>query len=220
MKWLVLNSDLAALQFNGPEVADTAMAMTSIGNYQTALIGTEIDDHREMGQARRDSFSSGRYCVRAAQAELAIPAQQIERIERTPIWPNGCIGSISHSASIAVAALSTSLTGIGVDIERQGRVTEKIWPKIFTAEEALWLETAPAFCADLMFSAKEAGYKAIYPLGQRFIGFHEARIELDMPRQQFRIKYLGSHKPNKLLDAGTGCWHRGQDHVLTIFTLE
>ena len=71
-----------------------------------------------------------------------------------------------------------------------------------------------------MFSAKEAGYKAIYPLGQRFIGFHEARIELDLARQQFRIKYLGSHTANKLLDAGTGYWHRGQDHVLTIFTLD
>ena len=76
-----------------------------------------------MGQARRDSFSSGRYCVRAAQAELAIPAQEIGRNERAPIWPQGCIGSISHSASVAVAALSTSLTGVGVDIERQGRVT-------------------------------------------------------------------------------------------------
>ena len=41
-----------------------------------------------------------------------------------------------------------------------------------------------------MFSAK-GGRKAICPLGQRFIGFHEARIELDLARQQFRIKYLG-----------------------------
>ena len=104
MKWLVLDPALAALQFNGPNVADTAIAMTSIGDYQTALIGAEIDDHREMGQARRDSFSSGRYCVRAAQAELAIPARQIGRIERAPIWPQGCIGSISHSPSVAVGA--------------------------------------------------------------------------------------------------------------------
>ena len=220
MKWLVLDSELAALQFNGPDVADTAIAMTSIGDYQTALLGAEINDHREMGQARRDSFSSGRYCVRAAQAELVIPAQEIGRIERAPIWPQYCTGSISHSASVAVAALSTSLTGVGVDIERQGRVTRKLWPKLFTEEETAWLATAPEFCADLMFSAKEAGYKAIYPLGQRFIGFHEARIELDLARQQFRIKYLGSHTANKLLDAGTGYWHREQDHVLTIFTLD
>ena len=76
MKWLVLDSELAVLQFNGPNVADTAIAMTSIGDYQTALIGAEINDHREMGQAG-DSFSGGRYCVRAAQAELAIPARRL-----------------------------------------------------------------------------------------------------------------------------------------------
>ena len=220
MKWLVLDPALAALQFNGPNVADTAIATTSIGDYQTALIGAEIDDYREMGQTRRDSFSSGRYCVRAVQTELGVPSQGIERIERAPIWPQGYTGSISHSPSLAVAVLSTSLTGVGVDLERQGRVTGKIWPKVFIEEEAAWLAAAPEFCADLMFSAKEAGYKAIYPLGQRFIGFHEARIEIDLARQQFRIKYLGSHTANKLLDAGTGYWHRAQDHVLTIFTLD
>jgi 4'-phosphopantetheinyl transferase EntD len=220
MKWLVLDPALAALQFNAPNLADTAIAMASIGDYQTALIGAEIDDHRQMGHARRDSFSSGRYCVRAAQVELALPTQEIGRIERAPIWPQGCIGSISHSPSVAVAALSRSLTGVGVDIEHQGRVTGKIWPKLFTEEETAWLAAAPEFCADLMFSAKEAGYKAIYPLGQQFIGFHEARIEIDLARQQFRIKYLGAHTANKLLDAGTGYWHREQDHVLTIFTLD
>ena len=149
-----------------------------------------------------------------------MPSQGSERIERAPIWPQGCTGSISHSPSLAVAVLSTSLTGVGVDLERQGRVTGKIWPKVFIEEEAAWLAAAPEFCADLMFSAKEAGYKAIYPLGQRFIGFHEARIEIDLARQQFRIKYLGSHIANKLLDAGTGYWHRAQDHVVTIFTLD
>ena len=220
MKWLVLDPALAALHFNGPNVADTAIATTSIGDYQTALIGAEIDDYREMGQTRRDSFSSGRYCVRAVQNELGVPSQGIERIERAPIWPQGYTGSISHSPGLAVAVLSTSLTGVGVDLERQGRVTGKIWPKVFIEEEAAWLAAAPEFCADLMFSAKEAGYKAIYPLGQRFIGFHEARIEIDLARQQFRIKYLGSHTANKLLDAGTGYWHLGQGHVLTIFTMD
>ena len=124
-----------------------------------------------MGQARRDSFSSGRYCVRAAQAELAIPAQEIGRIERAPVWPQDCIGSISHSASVAVAALSTSLTGVGVDIEHQGRVTGKIWPKLFTEEEAEWLATAPEFCADLMFSAKEAATKRFIRWGRGLSAF-------------------------------------------------
>jgi 4'-phosphopantetheinyl transferase EntD len=71
-----------------------------------------------------------------------------------------------------------------------------------------------------MFSAKEAGYKAIFPYGRRFIGFHDARIELDLSQQQFRVRYLGDHKPNSLLDSGIGYWHCADGHVLTIFVLE
>ena len=220
MQWLILESELAALQFSGPYVADTAVALTVIADHRTSLIASEIDECEAMGSARQYSFSSGRYCVRQIQTALGLKPCAIERLERAPIWPKDCVGSISHSSDIALAAMSRSLTGIGADIERQGRVARKIWPKLFTREEVSWLESAPDFCADLIFSAKEAGYKAIYPLGQRFIGFQEAEIELDLPRQQFRIKYLGSHKPNALLDAGVGYWHRAHDHVLTIFALD
>lgn len=220
MQWLILEPELAALQFSSPFIKDTAVALTAIADHHSSLVGSEISESKAMGAARQYSFSSGRHCVRQIQAALGMQPGAIERRERAPIWPKDCVGSISHSNDIALAAMSRSLTGIGADIERQGRVTRKIWSKLFTQEEVSWLKSAPDFCADLIFSAKEAGYKAIYPLGQRFIGFHEAQIELDLPRQQFRITYLGSHKPNALLDVGVGYWHRAQDHVLTIFLLD
>ena len=220
MQWLILEAELAGLQFRGPYVEDTAVALTAIADHRTSLLASEISQYEAMGSARQYSFSSGRHCVRQIQTALGLQPGAIGRRERAPIWPKDCVGSISHSSDIALATMSRSLTGIGADIERQGRVTRKIWPKLFTQREVSWLESAPDFCADLIFSAKEAGYKAIYPLGERFIGFQEAEIELDLPRQQFRIKYLGSHKPNALLDAGVGYWHRAHDHVLTIFLLD
>ena len=87
---------------------------------------------------------------------------------------------------------------------------------LFTENERKVVEEKTA---TMMFSAKEAGYKAIYPIGQQFIGFKEAEIELDPASQQFRIKYLGRHKPNKLLEKGKGYWQLIDNQLMTLFTI-
>lgn len=220
MQWLSIQPNLKPLVARAPSLPETAIALADIANYENHLIGEEVAEHAAMGAMRKLSFSSGRRCVRAAQHALALAPFPVCRAAREPIWPGGCVGSISHSSDIAVAVVSKTTAGIGVDLESASRVTEKIWPSVFTQSEQTWLNQAPSFCADIMFSAKEAGYKAIFPHGRKFIGFHEAEIDLDLSRQQFRITYLGGHEPNKLLDSGVGYWHRASDHVLTIFVLE
>ena len=54
--------------------------------------------------------------------------------------------------------------GIGIDAERIGRVTHNLWPRLFDTKERDYLaalEEAPqAVAATLMFSAKEACFKA------------------------------------------------------------
>ena len=70
-----------------------------------------------------------------------------------------------------------------------------------------------------MFSAKEAGYKAIFPVGKEFVGFKEAEIVLDEAAQTFKIRYLGDHEPNKALNGGEGRWAIALDHVFTFFQL-
>ena len=220
MQWLSLQPTLEPLVGDVPELLGTALALSDVANYESYLIDEEVTAHAAMGAMRKLSFSSGRRCVRAAQDAIALARFPVGRAGKEPIWPSGCVGSISHSSSVAVAVVSKSLAGIGLDIESANRVTEKIWPTVFTKNEQTWLSRAPSFCADVMFSAKEAGYKAIFPSGRKFIGFHDAEIHLDLSRQQFRIVYLGQHGPNKLLDSGIGYWHRAFDHILTTFVLE
>ena len=220
MDWLFLDSELEAFAGAMPFLPATALALAYIKDYGDSLIGEEIAVHAAMGFNRQLSFSSGRRCVRATQAALELRPQAILRDNGAPIWPTDCVGSISHSNRIAAAVMSKSVIGVGVDVERQGRVHKKLWPSVFSETEIAWLTDVPSICADVMFSAKEAGYKAVFPHGRRFIGFLDARIELDLSQQQFKIRYLGDHRPNSLLDSGIGYWHRADDHVLTIFVLE
>ena len=65
---------------------------------------------------------------------------------------------------------------MGVDIERSERITPKLHGKIFTERERADLEGLPSAAAAVTFSAKEAGYKAIFPLSNQYIGFQEAEI--------------------------------------------
>lgn len=220
MEWLPLDSELNKFVGTAPTLLNSALALAKLGTYRDSLLGDEIVEHAVMGASRRLSFASGRHCVRSVQETLGLQQVPIGRDGRVPVWPKSWVGSISHSNQVAVAVMSESVRGIGVDVELLGRVSRKLWSSVFTVEEQSWLAGAPAFCADVMFSAKEAGYKAIFPLQRRFIGFHEAQVEVDLRQQQFKIRYLGAHTPNRLLDSGTGHWHRAGDHVLTIFVLD
>ena len=42
----------------------------------------------------------------------------------------------------------------------------------------------------LLFSAKEAVYKAWFPLTQRWLGFEDVDLAIDLPRERFRARLL------------------------------
>ena len=217
------NLETTEANFDLPDIPQTAMVISPVGDYASSLVGQEQQLCEFWSQKRRHSFSSGRHCVRCAQALLGLPKAAIMSENRAPIWPTGSIGSVSHSDKLACAVISTTLTGIGIDIEQVGRISNNLWPKLFTQDEQLALQHelnssgGSNDLASTMFSAKEAGYKAIYPLGRKFIGFHDAQIACSA--NTFKIRYLGEHKPNLFLDQGQGYWQCFDDHILTLFTL-
>lgn len=132
---------------------------------------------------RRREFALGRNCARRALAALGIADFALLRApDRRPLWPDGIVGSITHTDSfvVAVAARRGAIDGLGIDTEIVGAVRERLWPKIAGAAEREWLAALPhrqrAFATALLFSAKEAFYKCQYPrLSQRF-GFHDVAV--------------------------------------------
>jgi 4'-phosphopantetheinyl transferase EntD len=116
-------------------------------------------------EKRRRDFALGRACARAALSHLGHREAVIAIGDAgAPVWPAGVVGSITHTDgyAAAIAGETSRFDGIGVDAERVGGVGEELWPRLFTdAERAqLLMQQDRALAAALLFSAKEAAYKA------------------------------------------------------------
>lgn len=115
---------------------------------------------------RRDSFALGRIAARLALKRLLPePPPILSGDDGAPCWPDGIVGSISHSGEWGVAAVdraSRSLS-LGIDLEHlQGQVDLEIATLVADAEELRWIDANPRRLLAL-FSAKESVFKALYP---------------------------------------------------------
>lgn len=131
---------------------------------------------------RRGEFAAGRVCARAGLRELGVDPDRplVAAADRSPQWPEGIIGSISHTGAYCVAVVARadgSDGGLGVDAEQLGRVTDRLHRTIFTDGERAWLDRLGArdrsHAATMLFSAKEAFYKAQHPLTRSWVGFKD-----------------------------------------------
>jgi 4'-phosphopantetheinyl transferase EntD len=124
-----------------------------------------------MQDARRVEFLSGRMCARKALAALGRPPAEIPIApDRGPQWPDGIVGSITHTAdetggwvSAAVSAVAT-LGSLGIDMERCEEVDARALDSVLTPAERTFLLELPVNSrsrqASLIWCAKEAALKA------------------------------------------------------------
>jgi 4'-phosphopantetheinyl transferase EntD len=104
-----------------------------------------------------------------------------------PIWPKGIRGSLAHDARVAVAAVGTSenLEGVGIDVEPAESLSADLLHLVTTPRERARIESDP-YRGRLFFVAKEAVYKAVYPLDYAFLDHHD--IEVDLANQQATVR--------------------------------
>jgi len=139
---------------------------------------------------RRAEFASARACARAALVRLGEPPVPILRGARgAPRWPVGLTGSITHCDGYCAAAVARTadVATLGLDAEPNEALPDGVYDMIALASEQAriaGLATAgshagPSVCWDrLLFCAKEAVYKAWFPVAQRWLDFHEADITI------------------------------------------
>lgn len=119
------------------------------------------------------------------------PVALVNDASRVPAWPEGVRGTITHTHGYCGVALasSTDVLGLGLDAERAGPLRPALWKSICTEGELARLhalaETEAGELAKLVFSAKEAAYKAQYARTQAFLGFHAMRIDVHEGAQRF-----------------------------------
>jgi enterobactin synthetase component D len=128
---------------------------------------------------RQNEFLAGRLCAAQALRAAGLP-ETVGQKNRAPVWPLGCVGSISHSDRRVVAVVSRNHSGLGVDIETlmtQAQATD-IQALILTeAETALRPETMSLGpFLTLIFSAKESLYKALSAHLPQMPGFLDVTV--------------------------------------------
>lgn len=153
-------------------------------------------------KSRRDEFSTGRHCLRQALFEFDEIDQAISLLpddDGVPRFPIGYIGSISHSRGlcIAVAAQSMNYAYLGIDIEKTTRLSKLAMKRVVHSDEMNWVESDQTK-ASLLFSAKEAFYKAQFPRWRCIGNFHDLTLCITESFQQAEILTISNQFPYEL----------------------
>ncbi|MFC4602950.1 4'-phosphopantetheinyl transferase Npt [Rhodococcus kronopolitis] len=145
---------------------------------EEALIARAVDK-------RRREFTTARHCARVALGKLGVEPAPILRGERgVPRFPRGVVGSLTHCDGYRAAVLGFSMQvrSVGIDAEPHGPLPDGVLDAVSLPEERAVLAQRAA-AADgavhwdrLLFCAKEATYKAWFPLTERWLGFEDALI--------------------------------------------
>ncbi|MGC1214314.1 MAG: 4'-phosphopantetheinyl transferase superfamily protein, partial [Micromonospora sp.] len=117
-------------------------------------------------------------------AELGLSAAPVRAAsDRSPVWPAGVVGTITHTHGYcaAAAARSAEIRSVGMDAERHKELSRGVRRLILLPEEEEGLARLPAGVSwpAVVFSAKESVYKVWHPIVGSWLDFHDARVELD-----------------------------------------
>jgi len=125
---------------------------------------------------RRSEFLRSRWLFRTASGIAQDPRKTAEG---DILWPEGFCGSLSHKRGHVAFSLTScdNLKTLGLDLENL-QVNPGIEPKVLSdVEVRLLAQHLPAnLRVGATFAAKEAIFKAVFPLGRQMFWFHEAAI--------------------------------------------
>ncbi|GAB3590788.1 4'-phosphopantetheinyl transferase Npt [Corynebacterium faecale] len=146
---------------------------------EKALVAHSVD-------IRKAEFGDARWCAHQALRELGRDSgDPILRGERgMPLWPSSVSGSLTHTDGFRAAVVAPRLLvrSMGLDAEPAEPLPRDVLGSIARVGEMpqlARLEANGVHCADrLLFCAKEATYKAWFPLTHRWLGFEQAEIDL------------------------------------------
>jgi 4'-phosphopantetheinyl transferase EntD len=156
-------------------------------------------DEHALHPEERSAFAGSVTSVRRASGAARIVARRLlaqlghadwpltKTASGAPTWPAGIVGSLSHDAQLAVAAVATrsAFYALGIDVEPAEALASDLLELVATPRERAAIEHDP-FGGRLLFAAKEAVYKAVFPLDGTFLDHHD--VEVDLLHQQAKVR--------------------------------
>ncbi|MBW4891623.1 4'-phosphopantetheinyl transferase superfamily protein [Mucilaginibacter sp. HMF5004] len=196
-------------------------------HFTTTFNGDEVLTAREKAliehsaEQRIKHFSTGRFCAKQALNKAGIADGEILVGEsREPLWPEGIVGSISHSKQMAgaVVAATGKIFSVGLDIETIGGVRRDMWDMLFTPSEQQFLNSHAddelALYTTILFSGKEAFYKFQHPLTKTFLDFTD--VEMSFVNGRFWLKVIKDFAGKEVLPTLTQIHFTKQnDQIIT-----
>lgn len=153
--------------------ADLARALDALPELEQALA------YQKLAHARRE-FVAGRTALHLALGDFEVAIGAGRR--GAPAMPAGFTGSVSHKQGTAIAIVAPFEAGwIGIDLERAAPPKLDIARRILTDRERQGLpalDDERGRAVTLRFSIKEAIYKAVDPIVERYVGFSEVELDL------------------------------------------
>jgi 4'-phosphopantetheinyl transferase EntD len=149
-----------------------------------------------VAERRRLFFTLGRAAARDALLQLGVAPMAIGcGAGGEPLWPPGFVGAISHTGDLAIAivGLQTDYAGLGVDVERLSPgLSARAARLVCTPAEMAWagVDELDNTRRTMVFSAKEAVFKATFPIERVWLGFSDAELTWDGERGAFHARLL------------------------------
>lgn len=186
-----LEAAVAAL-FSPGIVVDVA----EIALVDAALFAEELAYLSSAVTKRRAEFGTARISARRAMLGLGVHAGAlVPHSDRSPHWPPGIVGSISHTDrwSVVAVARASDVTTLGLDLEPERRLDPAVIEAVCTSAERVALNRDGRGDDDavILFAAKEAFYKAQYPITRTFLAFEAVAIDLDRAAGRFEARTTG-----------------------------
>jgi 4'-phosphopantetheinyl transferase EntD len=138
-------------------------------------------------EARRREYAAVRSCARACLKRLGYARVPIlPGVGGAPTWPVGVQGSMTHCAGYAAAAVGPfpRISAVGIDAELDAPLPDGVLDLVATPAERGRLagtqqDPDGPHWDRLLFSAKEAVYKAWFPLVGEWLDHQQAEIFFD-----------------------------------------
>ena len=182
-----------ALKINGLFDGNVLTAISTIDGCVDNLLPEEREAVSRAVERRQQEFFTGRKLSRGLLAAFGVvDFPLLSDADRLPIWPDGIIGSISHCGTHCVAAIAKAndeLRSLSVDVEPDEPLERDLWSVILVEKEMQWVESqsfeSHGRLARLIFSAKEAVYKCVFPITRQPFEFRDLTLSVDFSANVF-----------------------------------
>ena len=177
-------------------------AWAAIADHTGALAPQEAATLQRANPKRRAEYATARMLAKHLLAGFGIEDfPLLSGAKREPLWPPGVVGSVTHTDTHAAVAVARNahIRALGIDLETCARVTPKLLPKLLTPSE---IERYSDVDPTLIFSAKEACYKFLYPSVRAYVDYLDVEVHLSSETSTFALSYVGEKLENiQLADA-------------------